>query len=123
MAGAPKSQPEEVTGAEILELFRKAIRREVKIVVLGKSWKDVYAGDVRFRIGDYLVVIFNDCNELDYADSATAPDGRRGDFDDWSNANAEPVSLLTKLEFQQLENLLESAPVVEDGQKPIAHIQ
>lgn len=102
-----------VTGPELVELFRKAIRREVKVVALGASWKNVYAGDVRFRIGDYTVTIFNDCNELDYVDSARAPDGREGDFDAWFDANQEPVSLLTKLEFQQLENLLEGAPVGE----------
>lgn len=100
----------DVTGPELVELFRRAIRREVKIVALGASWKDIYAGDVRFRIGGYTVVIFNDCNELDYVDSAIAPDGREGDFDAWSDANQEPVSLLTELEYQQLENLLERAP-------------
>jgi hypothetical protein len=106
---------DEVTGPELVELFRKAIRREVKIVALGASWKHVYAGDVRFRIGDYTVTIFNDCNELDYVDSAVAPDGREGDFDAWYNTNAEPVSLLTELEYQQLENLLERAPVEEQA--------
>ncbi len=111
MSDSPQSPANEVTGPEVVELFRKAVRREVKIVALGASWNDVYAGDVRFRIGDYTVVIFNDCAELDYVDSATAPDGREGDFDAWQNAGAEPVSLLTELEYQQLENLLERAPV------------
>ncbi len=103
--------PNEVTGPEIADLFRKAIRREVKIVALGESWKSVYAGDVRFRIGNYTVVIFNDCNELDYVDSAAAPDGREGDFDDWWESHTEPVTLLTPQEYQALENLLESAPM------------
>lgn len=100
-----------VSGPELVELFRKAIRREVKVVALGASWTDVYAGNVRFRIGDYTVTIFNDCNELDYIDSATAPDGREGDFDTWDNASAEPVSLLTDLEHLKLENLLQRAGV------------
>lgn len=106
---------EEVTGAELVELFRRAVRREIRIVALGHSWHEVYAGNVRFRIGDYRVTIFNDCDELDYVDSATAPDGRQGDFDAWDNANAEPVSLLSELEFQQLENLLERAPVENEA--------
>ena len=101
----------DVTGLEIAELFRKAIRREVKIVAVGESWNHVYAGDVRFRVGDYTVVIFNDCNELDYVDSAIAPDGRVGDFDSWWDTKTEPVKLLTPLEYQQLENLLEKAPI------------
>ncbi|MGA2570579.1 MAG: hypothetical protein ABSF23_08680 [Terracidiphilus sp.] len=111
MSNAPDRQNEKVSGQEILDLFRKAIRGEVKIVALGRSWNDVYAGDVRFRIGDYEVVIFNDCNELDYADSVTAPDGRAGDFDDWWDTDTEPVRLLTEPEYTALEHLLESAPV------------
>jgi hypothetical protein len=105
---------EGVSGPELAELFRKAIRHEVKIAAIGNSWKDVYAGDVRFRIGEYTVTIFNDCNELDYVDSAIAPDGREGDFDAWYNAGVEPVSLLTDVEHLLLENLLERAKVEGD---------
>jgi len=111
MTDPSKWPPNDVTGPELVELFRKAIRREVEIVALGEPWKDNYSGNIRFRIGGYTVVIFNDCNELDYVDSATAPDGREGDFEAWWFQNLEPVSLLTELEFQQLENLLEQAPV------------
>lgn len=114
MANTSDETVEKIAGQEIRELFRRAIRGEVKIAALGKSWNDVYAGDVRFRIGDYEVVIFNDCNELDYADSATAADGRAGDFDDWWNSDTEPVRLLTEHEYAALEHLLESAPVEQE---------
>ena len=117
MSNATDRQNDKVPGEEILELFRQAIRGEVQIVALGESWNNVYAGDVRFRIGGYEVVIFNDCNELDYADSATSPDGRKGDFDDWWNADTEPVRRLTEQEYTALEHLLESAPV-EDRPLP-----
>lgn len=99
-------------GEEIADLFRQALRREVGIVAVGQLWKQVYAGNVVFRIGGYQVVIFNDCDELDYVDSATAPDGRTADFDEWTFAAAEPVSLLTVDERMQLEYRLESAPAV-----------
>lgn len=101
-------------GPEIAELFRKAIRREVKVFAVGQSWREVYAGDVSFRIGEYLVVIFNDCDELDYVDSAVAPDGRAGDFDEWDNSNTEPVSLLTSNERLQLQHRLESAGIANN---------
>ena len=83
-----KTQANDVTGPELVELFRMAIRREVKVVALGESWNDVYADDVRLRIGDYTVVIFNDCNDPDYVDSATSADGREGDFDAWWSATS-----------------------------------
>lgn len=112
----PKSEPGDrpanlIPGEEIAELFRKTIRREVKIAAVGKSWKDVYAGEVRFRIAGYELVIFNDCNELDYVDSAVAPDGRRGDFDGWWESHTEPVSLLNDHERRRMEDFLERAPV------------
>ncbi len=111
MGAAETDKQDTIPGEEIAELFRRTIRREVKIAAVGQSWKDVYAGNVRFRIGGYQVVIFNDCDELDYVDSATAPDGRTGDFDQWWQAQAEPVSLLTGEERMQLEYRLESAPL------------
>jgi hypothetical protein len=100
-----------LTGEEVADLFRRVILRELKIIAIGNSWKQVYAGNVRVRIDGYEFVIFNDCDELDYVDSAAAPDGRRGDFDGWSESNSEPVSLLTKYERSRLEGFLESAPV------------
>ena len=115
MRAAKTEAQNSIPGEEIAELFRRAIRREVKIVAVGKSWKDVYAGDVTLRIGDYEVVLFNDCDELDYADSATAPDGRRGEFDQWWEAHAEPVSLLTETECAQLEHRIERAPVTANA--------
>ena len=57
-------------------------------------------------------MIFNDCNQVDYVDSALAPDGRRGDFDDRWNVGEEPVDLLTDEEQTRLEALMEEAAVI-----------
>jgi len=111
MTDSPDRQAGLIPGEEIAELFRKATRREVKIAAVGKTWKEVYAGEVRFRMGGYEMVIYNDCNELDYVDSATAADGREGDFDDWWNSGTEPVTLLTDHERRRLEDFLERAVV------------
>lgn len=73
------------------------------------TWNGVYAGDVEFSIGDWRITIFNDCCELDYCDSAIAPDGRQGDFDYWWDEKQEPISLLTIEERAALERLLEEA--------------
>lgn len=103
----------EVPGSEIAELLRKVLRGDEKALAVGSSWGDVYAGEVRFRIGDYELLIFNDCNELDYVDSVKAPDGRVGDFDDWWESGTEPVQLLDEKEQRRLQDLLSEAPVVE----------
>jgi hypothetical protein len=110
-----------VTGEEIAESFRKALRLEVRITAVGRRWKEVYAGDVTFRVGDYKVVIFNDCNELDYVDSATAPDGRAGEFDAWWISRTEPLSLLNDREKQLLQDLLDSATLETLGSASTDH--
>jgi hypothetical protein len=103
-----------IPGGEIAELFRRALRGEVKIVAVGQSWKDAYAGNVDLRIDGYKLVIFNDCDQVDYVDSATAPDGRIADFDDWWIGKDEPVDLLTDEEQDRLETLMEAAEVIAE---------
>lgn len=103
-----------IPGQEIAELFRRALRGEVKIFTVGASWTDIYASNVEVRIDGYKLVIFNDCNQFDYVDHAIAPDGREGDFDDWFNSDTDPVQMLTDDEQTRLEALMEAAPVVPE---------
>ena len=104
---------------EIAELFRKAIRGETKVVAVGFSWNSAGCGNARVRIDGYDLVIFNDCQELDYVDSVTAPDGRTGDFDDWLNG---PVAFLNPDEQELMERILESAEVVDEADKEIPSV-
>ncbi len=101
-----------IPGAEIAELFRSALRGETKIFTVGGSWTEIYAANVEVRIDGYKLAIFNDCNQVDYVDSATAPDGRIADFDDWMIGNDEPIDLLTDEEQDRLEALMEAAEVI-----------
>jgi len=103
-----------IPGAEIAELFRRALRGEAKIFTVGVSWTEIYAGNVEVRIDGYKLAIFNDGNQVDYVDSATAPDGRIGDFDDWYIGNDKPVDLLTDEEQDRLETLMEAAEVIAE---------
>lgn len=103
---------EKVSGEEVAELLRQAIRGEVavKLAHAEWTWEGTYAGDVGFVVGDWRVTIFNDCDELDYIDSVTAPDGRTGDFDQWWDDNhSEPTCFLDASEQAALERLLEEA--------------
>jgi hypothetical protein len=104
-----------IPGQEIAELFRRALRGEAKIFTVGASWTDIYASNVEVRIDGYKLVIFNDCNQVDYVDHAIAPDGREADFDDWWFVQEEPVDLLTDDEQTRLETLMEEAPVIADN--------
>ena len=67
------------------------------------------------RIDGYKLIIFNDCNQVDYVDYAIAPDGREADFDDWWFVDEEPIDLLTDEEQTRLEILMEEAPVIAEN--------
>jgi hypothetical protein len=103
-----------IPGAEIAELFRRALRGEAKIFTVGGSWTEIYAANVEVRIDGYKLAIFNDCNQVDYVDRAIAPDGRESEFDDWWFAHDEPVDLLTDEEQDRLETLMEAAQVISE---------
>jgi len=50
------------------------------------SPQDIYAGDVPYVASNgWQIKIFNDCNEWDYIEAVTAPDGRSLDFDTIDN--------------------------------------
>lgn len=94
----------QVSGYEIAAVLRQVGRGEiaVKLVDSGWPWNRVYAGNVAFEIAGYRLVIFNDCDELDYIDSVVTPDDRVGDFEEWYINGEEPVSLLTEAEQQAI---------------------
>ena len=97
-----------IPGAEIVALFRRVLSGESVIFPDGISWDDVWAGNFHCHIDGYSVVIFNDCGECDYVDSATAPDGRTGDFDSWYDGGDEPVAMLEMSEVAKMEDILEN---------------
>lgn len=100
-----------LTAAEVADQLRRAIRGEVPITLQPHwpTWDDVYAGNVEFVIGDWSVTIFNDCDELDYVDSATAPDGRTGECNEWWLAAHDPLHGFTKEDSEKLTELLRTA--------------
>jgi hypothetical protein len=105
---------------DVAEQLIKAINGEEKIGLLnpGSTWDRTYAGDCWFKIGDWQVAFYNDCNSLDYTEKAIAPDGRTADFDDWCVEGAEqhghtvcfcPLYLLTYEQQDALQELLQNA--------------
>lgn len=102
-----------IEAIEVADIFRRALRGEIAVKLLGTdAWLDVFCGDVEFMFDDWSIVIYNDVNELDYVDSAIAPDGRTVEYDDWFERGtcngADPVDLLSSAERDSLESLIES---------------
>lgn len=106
-----------LTSKEVAEQLRRALRDEVPVTLAdpSHSWEQAYCGDVAFKVGDWLLVFFNDCNELDYTDSAESPDGREATYKQWATELEDPTGWLCPLchlsseEQSDLEALLEAA--------------
>lgn len=114
-----------LTGQEVAEQLRRAIRGEVSLLLASdqhETWDEAFASNVVFDVGGWRIEIFNDCDSIDYCDSATAPDGRKGDFDDWksifdddgdiSRSGTEPIRYIiahNDEEFAALERLFKAA--------------
>lgn len=77
--------PKKVTWQEVRQLLREVGEGKLKPILANKTqtWDTVYAGEVHFKVGGWKVVVFNDCDDFDYVDNVTAPDGRRGVCGDW----------------------------------------
>lgn len=102
----------ELTALEVAEILRKGISGElpVRLGCSSRTWDGTFAGDVEFLFGDWHIVIFNDCDEVDYVDSATAPDGRKWDIYQYDGADSsEPIEGLTRDEVAALEQRLKDA--------------
>lgn len=98
---------------EVAAVLRQALLGSaVQLSGLTERWAVVYCGNVQFLIGGWKITIFNDCDDLDYVDSAESPDGRRATYDDWWDETGEgrnPLELLNEKELSDLEELLRSA--------------
>lgn len=92
----------------MVSLLHRAITGQVTLRLENPelSWGKTYCGVVGFQTNGWTLRFYNDCNSLDYCDSATDPDGRIGTFDGWHATGEEPVALLCEVEQRALEDLL-----------------
>lgn len=86
-----------VPAEEVMALFRSVLAGGSAMEPRDVPW-DEDGGDMRFAIDGYEVVIFNDCDDLDYVERVTAPDGRRSEHEDWAAHGGDPSHRLTEPE-------------------------
>ena len=92
---------------QIVKHLRAAIAGGVSITLAfdqARTFNEVYCGHVALQIGDWRVIVFNDCDQLDYIDQIESPDG---DWDYDSGVSDidtdDPFELLTEAEFSSLD--------------------
>lgn len=97
-----------LTGQEVIVFLRFVLSGQVILQLENSalSWDKTYCGVIGFKANGWTLRFFNDCDSLDYCDSATDPDGRAGTFEGWQAAGEEPVALLCEAEQRALEDLL-----------------
>lgn len=67
---------------EVLAFLHAIDRGEVTVKVVGRSWNEVYAGNVEYEASNgWRLTVFNDCDDWDYIDLVKAPDGREMTWD------------------------------------------
>ena len=70
------------------------------------SWNDIYHGLMPVKTDGWQLMLFNDCDSLDYCEHCRSPNGRVGSFETWQRYGTDPVELLSAWEREQLERLL-----------------
>ncbi|MBB2981804.1 DUF7693 family protein [Paraburkholderia tropica] len=100
-----------ISAEEVAEILRGAAHGRLQLTVIGERWSDVHCGDVEVSVAGWTIVIFNDCMDVDYVDSAVSPDGRSVEYSDWFEAagafGADPIDLLSGTDGSALRELLE----------------
>lgn len=73
-----------------------------------QTWDEVYACHFLVGVEGWRITLYNDCDELDYCEECTSPDGRQRSFSIGDRPGTDPVALLSTLEHQPLERLLKA---------------
>ncbi|POM15763.1 Uncharacterised protein [Burkholderia cepacia] len=103
-----------IAANEVVSVLLKAIVGLVEVSLLSeKSWRETWAGNVEYEIGLWRVTFFCDAGELDYVDSAIAPDGRTVEYEEWfdpkDGSGADPIELLSDEGRRSLLSILEAS--------------
>ncbi len=101
-----------ITSEEVVKLLRRVISGEVTIQPDDEPWDDVWGGEVPFTASDgWQISIYNDGDEAYYVDSVTAPDGRLGNYQDWTGNYPQlgPLNVLDRNEYMELTTKLKAA--------------
>lgn len=71
-----------------------------------QSWSEIYHGLMPVETDGWQLILFNDCDTLDYCEYCRSPDGRVGTLELWLRDGVDPVELMSSRERERLEQLL-----------------
>ncbi len=98
-----------MTAAEVAEVLRELIdaKRPIRLVDPRRPWVQVAVGEVAFKSGELVLVLFADSASLDHVVSVEGAGGEKTSFADWLRRDgSNPVALLDDSERVALEQVL-----------------
>lgn len=103
----------EVSSSEVVELLRKVGDGEI-VPVLDHKESDLSGCTSLYIVDGWELLIYWDCDSLDYIEGAISPDGRIGVFDDWvcdPGIRQEPTDVLHSRDekcYDRMEKVFDS---------------
>lgn len=105
-SGSPENS---FTARDVCQVLREVtFGRRTMAKVGTQTWDEVYACHFIIDVEGWRITLYNDCDELDYCEECTSPDGRRWSFGIGDRMGTDPVALLSTWEHQILERLLKA---------------
>lgn len=98
-----------LTAREVCQVLREVVFERRTMTKVGtQTWDEVYGCHFVVDIEGWRITLYNDCDELDYCEECTSPDGRRWSFSIGDRMGTDPVALQSTWEHQTLERLLKA---------------
>lgn len=80
-----------------------------EIHCIGPNWNSVWAGNVEFESQGWRFTIFNDCDEVDYTDNCTSPEGINLTFDMLADNELDPLTYGDDVLYEKIYDALRNA--------------
>lgn len=106
----PPLPADQVGVGEVMTRLRCVLAGDARIK-LDHPWREIHHTYGEFEIDGWRIIAYRRSFGIKYIDSATAPDGRWGNFDSWEAREGNPVTLLTDDEQDALDELIEGIDV------------
>lgn len=85
-----------LTAREVCQVLREIVfGRQTMTKLCSQTWDEVYASHFIVDVEGWRITRYNDCDELDYCEECTSPDGRQWSFGISDRMGTDPVTLLS----------------------------
>jgi hypothetical protein len=96
-----------LTARDVCQVLREVtFGRRLMAKIGSRTWDEIYACHFLVEVDGWRISLYNDCDSLDYCESAISPDGQLWRFESGDRLGTDPVALLSTWEHHTLERML-----------------